>query len=177
MLTRCYRLRTNSPAQRIGEGVYALSKSSDERQSLFSYILSIPEKPNELQTEFGLRERGRFVVFVRNSQTPAPAPADMNGGMMERAEWPRGNVLMLIPGNINGNDLSGNGILNSSEGSKWGPLNPENLGGKNAEILCIGDKQSEQEEDEEELGILEEEDEERVKHLDGKLCSFECIEL
>lgn len=174
MLTLCYRPRTNSPAQRIGEGVYALSKSSDERQSRFSYILTIPEKPNELQMQFGLEEMGSFVVSVRNSQTPAPA--DVNGRMTEKEEYTGGNVLMLVPGNMNGNGFSGNSILDSFEGIKLGPLSPENLGCRNADILLIGDKLSEEEEVEEEIEILEKEGE-QMKHLDSKLCSFECIEL
>lgn len=61
------------PAPRpIGEGVYAITKLENDRQSHLAYILTIPDAPNDLQKEFGLQERGSFVISARNPETPAP---------------------------------------------------------------------------------------------------------
>lgn len=82
---RYSRERTDYPAQPIGEGVYAITKSDNERQSHFVYMLTIPEKPNELQEDFGLKEQGSFVISVRNPQTPSPP----NAALPDPAEYPK----------------------------------------------------------------------------------------
>jgi hypothetical protein len=55
---------------------------------------------------------------------------------------------------------------------KWGAVQPKHLDYKNAEILFIGEKSFPQESEHkgtaDELLQLEEEDERRVAHLDGK---------
>ena len=78
-----HRERTDFPAQPIGEGIYAIAKSDNERQSHFVYMLTIPEKPSELQQDFGLQEKGSFVISVRNPKTPAPP----NAGIPEPAKY------------------------------------------------------------------------------------------
>lgn len=69
----------------IGEGIYAITKSENERSSHLAYMLTIPETPDELQKEFGLKTRGSFVVNVRNPSTPAPPQA----GIPDPAEFPK----------------------------------------------------------------------------------------
>lgn len=69
----------------IGEGIYAITKSENERSSHLAYMLTIPETPDELQKEFGLKARGSFVVNVRNPSTPAPPQA----GIPDPAEFPK----------------------------------------------------------------------------------------
>jgi len=75
--------RTDFPALPVGEGVYAITKSDNERQSHFVYTLTIPEKPSELQEDFGLKEKGSFIISVRNPQMPAPP----NAAIPEPAEY------------------------------------------------------------------------------------------
>lgn len=79
------RERTDFPAQPVGEGVYAITESDNERQSHFAYMLTVPEKPNELQHDFGLQEKGSFVILVRNPATPRP----QNAAVSDPAEYPK----------------------------------------------------------------------------------------
>lgn len=69
----------------IGEGIYAITRSGNEGSSHLAYILTIPEAPDELQKEFGLKGRGSFIVKVRNPSTPAPPQA----GIPDLAEFPQ----------------------------------------------------------------------------------------
>lgn len=69
----------------IGEGIYAITKSEKERSSHLAYILTLPPAPDELQKEFGLKERGSFIVNTRNPAKPAPPQA----GIPDPAEFPQ----------------------------------------------------------------------------------------
>ncbi|KAF8537104.1 hypothetical protein BDD12DRAFT_746177 [Trichophaea hybrida] len=149
--------RTDFPAQPIGEGVYAITKSNNERQSHFAYMLTIPEEPNELQGDFGLKDKGSFVISVRNPQTPAPP----NVGIPDPAEYPKE-------------------IMEEFRGLKWGAVQPKHLDYQNTEILFIGEKNFPHEGDHKrtaELDLLEEEDEKRVAHLKGSESVFSDLEL
>jgi hypothetical protein len=48
-------------------------------------MLTIPETPNELQRDFGLKEKGSFVISVRNPDYP-PLPGQ---GPQLKAEFPK----------------------------------------------------------------------------------------
>ncbi|KAF8250077.1 hypothetical protein K440DRAFT_597477 [Wilcoxina mikolae CBS 423.85] len=150
--------RTDFPAQPIGEGVYAITKSDNERQSHFAYILTIPKEPNELQEDFGLKDKGSFIISVRNPQTPAPP----NAGIPDPAKYPKE-------------------IMEEFRGLKWGAVQPKHLDYQNAEILFIGEKSFPHEGDHkrtaEELDLLEEEDDKRVAHLKGSESVFSDLEL
>lgn len=87
--TRPLRERKNSPMKLIGEGIYALAKTEEERSTHLAYILTHPSTPGELQKDFGLKSRGSFVVNVRNPQTPAPPQA----GIPDPAEYSKECVL------------------------------------------------------------------------------------
>lgn len=67
--------RKNSAMEPIGEGIYAITRGENERSSHLAYILTIPDTPDELQKDFGLKVRGSFVTNVKNPSTPAPPQA------------------------------------------------------------------------------------------------------
>ena len=77
--------RTNPAARPICSGVYAILQNEKDRQSHLVYMITIPEKPDELQEEFGVHEKGSFVMSVRNPETPAPA----NFARKTPAEFPK----------------------------------------------------------------------------------------
>lgn len=77
--------RKNSAMEPIGEGIYAITRGKNERSSHLAYILTIPDAPDELQKEFGLKARGSFVVSVKNPSTPAPPQA----GIPDPAAFPK----------------------------------------------------------------------------------------
>ncbi len=79
------RERHDFPAIPVAEGVYAITKTDNERQSHFAYILTIPETPKELQEDLGLKQKGSFIVSARNPSTPAPP----NAGIPAPAEYPK----------------------------------------------------------------------------------------
>ena len=68
-------------------------------------------------------------------------------------------------------------IMDEFEGLKWGPVKPHHLDYQNAEVLFIGEKHFPDsggyQETGDELAQLEDEDEKRVKHLDGECTPFD----
>ncbi|KAI5806170.1 hypothetical protein EDC01DRAFT_725088 [Geopyxis carbonaria] len=171
-MTKTMGERTDYPAEPVGEGVYAITRSASERQSHFAYILTVPENPedHELQTEFGLRSKGSFVISVRNPKTSAPA----NAGLDDPAEYSKE-------------------IQEGFQGLKWGAVESRHLDYRNAEILFIGEKtfpgdgekgdgadgkvQKEHEGTKEELERLEHEDDARIKHLSAEERVFQDLEM
>jgi len=149
--------RTDFPAQPIGEGVYAITKSNNERQSHFVYMLTIPTKPDELQEDFGLKEKESFVISVRNPQTPSPP----NAAIPDPAEYSKE-------------------IIEEFRGLRWGSVQPKHFV-KNAEFLFIGERKFPEDGDHEgtadEVAQLEEEDEKRISHLKGDESVFADLEL
>ncbi|KAL1958961.1 hypothetical protein VTO42DRAFT_3514 [Malbranchea cinnamomea] len=62
-----------APATPLAEGVYAITSTG--RSSHLAYIITIPSELSEVQTDFGLRNRGSFVVSAKNPKFPGPASA------------------------------------------------------------------------------------------------------
>lgn len=157
-MTKTRGERTDSAAQPIGEGVYALVKHPTERSSHLAYHLTIPEHANEIQSEFGIKDRGSFIVSVKNPSAPAPQKA----AIADPAEFSKE-------------------IMDEFGGLRWLPLGKEHLEYKNAQILFIGERKvlegKEHEVAGEELKELEEEDEKRVEHLKGDEAVFRDLEL
>lgn len=60
-------------ARPLAEGVYALTSTT--RTSHLAYILTIPSKLGEIQTDFGLKDRGSFIVSTKNPKFPGPSTA------------------------------------------------------------------------------------------------------
>lgn len=115
-------------------------------------MLTLPSSPSELQDDFGLREKGAFVVSVRNPATPAPPYAG----------------IPALPG-------FSQPIKDAFDGKRWGAVTLEHLAYKHTELLFIGERHFPEDGEHEatatELARLEDEDETRIKHLSGKcLC-------
>lgn len=62
----------------IGEGIYAITTTGKE--SHLAYILTLPSKLEEVQKDIGLRERGSFVVSIKNPDQKAPANVSLPKG-------------------------------------------------------------------------------------------------
>ena len=59
----------------VAEGIYAITTTG--RESHLAYILTIPQQITGVQEDIGLREKGSFIVSVRNPQYEAPAQASL----------------------------------------------------------------------------------------------------
>lgn len=72
-------------------------------------------------------------------------------------------------------------IMDEFRGLRWGPLEPKHLDYKHAEVLFIGEKEipsgGELDAIVEEMEKLEDEDEMRIKHLNGNDAVFVDLEL
>lgn len=70
--------RTTPEARPYAEGVYALVKEG--RNSHLAYILTIPHQLGDIQHDFGLHNRGSFIVQSKNPKYPGPANAQLPQG-------------------------------------------------------------------------------------------------
>jgi hypothetical protein len=62
--------RTTPEAKPYAEGVYALIKEG--RSSHLAYILTIPRQLGDIQSDFGLYDRGSFVIQSKSPKYPGP---------------------------------------------------------------------------------------------------------
>jgi hypothetical protein len=62
--------RTVQEAKPYAEGVYAII--SEMRSSHLVYILTVPEEIGDIQKDFGLRDRGSWIVQSKNPKYPGP---------------------------------------------------------------------------------------------------------
>ncbi|KAJ5820117.1 hypothetical protein N7474_005708 [Penicillium riverlandense] len=148
--------RTVEEARPYAEGVYAIT--STRRASHLAYILTIPAELGDIQENFGLRNKGSWIVQSKNPKFPGPSFAQLP----KEPEYPE-------PVREKFGDL------------RWIPLEPEFLDYPNAQLLMIGEAQNElgkaatseghKEEHEQEPGQeiekLEQENENRVESLQG----------
>lgn len=158
--------RTTPEAKPYAEGVYAITKTA--RSSHLAYILTVPPEPGDLQHDFGLYKRGSFVFQSKNPQFPGPPHAQLPKG----PEYPES-------------------VMEKFGDLRWAPAEPEFLDYPNAQFLMVGERQEElgkagiaetgkephQKQPGEELEQLEEENEERMEHLDGNHAVFEDLGL
>ncbi|KAL6240132.1 hypothetical protein BDW75DRAFT_235958 [Aspergillus navahoensis] len=144
-------------AKPYAEGVYAMT--STKRATHIVYHITLPEKPGEIQEDFGLSERGSWLVQSKNPKFPSPPSARLP----KEPEYPES-------------------ILGKFGDLRWIPAEPELLDYPNAQFLMVGsaigdlgkaataeegDKRPEEEQPEEELSKMEEENEERIESLGG----------
>ncbi|TLD18303.1 hypothetical protein E2P81_ATG12098 [Venturia nashicola] len=158
--TQTLGTRQNSPVTPVGEGVYALTEVGNSTH--LAYMLTIPEKPEQVQDDLGLREKGSFVISLKNPTRKGPANATLD----EKPDYPQK-------------------FIDDFRGLAWMPIHKaEYLDYPNAQILLIGesqdkfgkaleatdkDKQDDNKESaEEELEKLEDEDQIRIDHLHGE---------
>ncbi|CAI7577340.1 unnamed protein product [Penicillium glandicola] len=148
--------RHTEEARPYAEGVYAIT--STERASHLAYILTIPAELGAVQEDFGLQERGSWIVQSKNPKYAGPPI----GQLPKDPEYPQS-------------------VLDKFEDLRWVPLRPEFLDYPNAQFLMIGEaqndlgkaafalgaKQRHEEEPGQELEKLEDENEHRVDALQG----------
>lgn len=152
--TKTAGTRHSPAATPFGEGVYAITTTG--RESHLAYILTLPEKLGEVQTEIGLQEKGSWILSTRNPQYPAPQNV----------------ALPEAPG-------FSQEILDEFRSLRWMGTLPKHLV-PNAQFLLVGepsgiekamqqDEKDEKDDDKskpmEEMQKLEDEDTERMEHL------------
>jgi len=163
--TKTVGTRHTPPIIPIGEGVYAVTETGST--SHLVYMLTIPEKPEEVQKEMGLNEKGSFVLSLKNPTKKGPA----NATLPEKPDYPQD-------------------VIDDFGNRSWMPVFKSTyLDYANAQILLIGehqdqfgsavepeakDKRTDKETPREELEMLEDEDQIRVEHLHGKLPASSC---
>lgn len=144
----------------VGEGVYAFTNTGGGRgTSHIAYMLTVPTSPGEVQDDMGIKDKGSFVISLKNPESSGPANAQLPQG----PDYPREFI----------DEFGGRG---------WMPAEPKHIDYANAQILMIGEdfenstnleanpkdeKDDAKELPEEELKKLESEDEQRVQHLKG----------
>lgn len=67
--------RNTEEARPYAEGVYAIT--STKRASHLAYVLTIPSELGEIQENFGLRERGSWILQSKNPKYPGPSYAQL----------------------------------------------------------------------------------------------------
>lgn len=151
--TKTAGTRHTPAATPFGEGVYAITTTG--RESHMAYMLTLPDKLGEVQTEIGLKEKGSWILSTRNPQYPAPPNAQLPQGPDFTKE-----------------------ILDEFRSLRWMGTLPKHLV-PNAQFLLIGEpsgidkatrpdekeKAAGKEEPIEELERLEDEDTARMEHL------------
>lgn len=140
------------------EGVYAITSAG--RDHHMAYIITLPDPLGEVQNDLGIRQRGSFVMSVKNPKAPGPANADLG----QDPGYP-------------------DELQNEFRSLRWAPLKPDHLNYEACQFLMIGetensidtamevqaqDGEKDKTEPKTELEKLEEEDERRVEHLGGK---------
>ncbi|KAJ5154484.1 uncharacterized protein N7500_009923 [Penicillium coprophilum] len=149
-------------ARPYAEGVYAIT--STPRASHLAYILTIPAELGDIQEDFGLRERGSWIVQSKNPKFAGPPI----GQLPKDPEFPPS-------------------VLAKFEDLRWVPMQPEFLDYPNSQFLMIGEaqnhlgkaasseggKQAHEEEPGQELEKLEDENEHRVDALQGDETIYE----
>ncbi|KAI0017062.1 hypothetical protein F4780DRAFT_627727 [Xylariomycetidae sp. FL0641] len=155
-VTKTAGTRHTPGAAPVAEGIYAITTTG--RESHLAYMVTLPEKLGEVQTEIGLREKGSFIISTRNPQYEAP----------------KGTALPEGP------DYSKE-ILDEFRSLRWMPTQPKHLDYPNTQFLLVGessgiekatesqkkDEQEGKEKPEEELEKLEDEDTHRMEALQG----------
>jgi hypothetical protein len=142
----------------LAEGIYAFTSTG--KDSHMAYILNIPSELGEVQKDFGLRERGSFVVSVKNPDKP-PTSGAQQQNVPGGADYPKD-------------------IIDDFKGLRWAPLTPRLIDWDGATFLMIGedfvkatesrpkDEREGKDDPEKEIEKLEGEDEIRVEHLKGE---------
>ncbi|KAI2694820.1 hypothetical protein DTO012A7_6451 [Penicillium roqueforti] len=154
--------RHTEAARPYAEGVYAIT--SAPRASHLAYILTIPAELGDVQEDFGLQERGSWIVQSKSPKFPGPPV----GQLPKNPEFPPS-------------------VLEKFGDLRWVPLQPEFLDYPYSQFLMIGsaqndlgkaassmgDKQPKEEEPGQELEKMADEDEHRVDSLQGDATVYE----
>lgn len=158
--TQTSGVRHTPPVAPLGEGVYAItSTGGGQGTTHLVYMLTVPEKPGQVQQDVGIDDKGSFVLSLKNPESSGPAYASLP----EKPDYPKE-------------------FIDEFRGRGWMPVAPKHLDYPNAQLLLIGEdfessknleaKPNDEQDDkkrspEEELQKLEDEDEHRVDSLKG----------
>ncbi|OJJ60731.1 hypothetical protein ASPSYDRAFT_758117 [Aspergillus sydowii CBS 593.65] len=144
-------------AKPYAEGVYAITTT--KRATHLVYHVTLPEKAGDIQEDFGLSDRGSWLMQSKNPKFPGPPFARLP----QEPEFPES-------------------IQQKFRDLRWIPTEPELLDYPNAQFLMIGsasgdlgkaataepgDKRPEEEEPGEEIVKMEDENEDRIEALGG----------
>jgi hypothetical protein len=159
--TKTVGVRSMPEVTPLGEGVYAMtSTGGGQGTTHLAYMLTIPSELGEVQKDVGIKEKGSFVLSLKNPESSGPANAQLPQG----PDYPKD-------------------IIDEFRGRAWMPVHPKHLNYANAQMLLIGEdfdsssnldaapkdeKDDAKETPQEELEKLEHEDELRVEHLKGR---------
>ncbi|RMJ25109.1 hypothetical protein PHISP_04008 [Aspergillus sp. HF37] len=159
--------RTVQEAKPYAEGVYAII--SEMRSSHLVYILTVPAEIGDIQKDFGLRDRGSWIVQSKNPKFPGPPYARLP----KDPEYPEH-------------------VKEQFADLRWVPTKPELIDYPNAQFLMIGssqddlgraasaeprEKKPEEEQPKQELEQMEAENESRVDALKGDHTVYEDLGL
>ncbi|KAL1983112.1 hypothetical protein VTN96DRAFT_442 [Rasamsonia emersonii] len=108
--------RTTPEAKPYAEGVYAITRTT--RASHLAYILTIPSEVSDIQQDFGLYNRGSFIIQSKNPKYPGPSYARLP----KDPEYPKD-------------------VMEKFADLRWVPAEPELLDYPNAQFLMIGEAQ------------------------------------
>ncbi|KAM5345839.1 hypothetical protein ACJ41O_011700 [Fusarium nematophilum] len=154
--TKTAGTRRTPAAKPVGEGVYAITSTG--RESHLAYLMTLPEKLEEVQEELGLKEKGSFIVSTKNPQYPGPANARLPKG----PDYPKE-------------------IIDEFRSLRWLPSRPNHFDYVNTQVLLVGEssgiakavepQKEDREDGKEEPGTvlenLEGDDLKRMRHLAG----------
>lgn len=148
----------------VGEGVYAMTRTGGGQGTThLAYMLTVPSSPGEVQEDIGIKDKGSFVISLKNPESSGPANAQLPQGPDYPSEF-----------------------IEEFGGRGWMPAEPKHIDYANAQILMIGEsfdgsnnleanpkdqKDDAKELPEEEIKKLESEDEQRIEHMKGELLS------
>ena len=76
--TKTVGTRHTPSATPVGEGVYAVTSTGKE--SHMAYMLTLPEKLDDVQKELGLKEKGSFILSTKNPKAEGPANTQLPEG-------------------------------------------------------------------------------------------------
>jgi len=156
------------PVTPIGEGVYAITSTG--RTSHLAYILAIPGEVGKKQKDIGIRDKGSFIISLKNPAIKGPAYAQLSG----KPDFPKS-------------------VLEEFRGLRWMSIQkPEHLECPNSQLLLVGEGQdtfkgafggSENDvnagsrDREVELEELDEEEEARLEQLHGEDSIFDDLHI
>lgn len=163
--TKTKGLRRDEPVTPIAEGVYAISQTEDLTTHLV-YSTTIPSEMGEVQQDLGLKDRGSFIISVKNPERSGPASAQLP----QKPEFPKE-------------------IVAEFRNLAWSAVKPKYLDYEYCQILLIGEKvesaiepikkdqKHQKDTPQEELEKLEHEDELRIQHLHGDDSVFDDLQI
>ncbi|KAJ8659708.1 hypothetical protein O0I10_004690 [Lichtheimia ornata] len=77
--------RTVHPSRPMGEGVYEIATHNGH--SHLAYMLTLPDKPHEVQEAFNIEEKASIIMAVKNPEKSSPPSAGLSS--KQKADFPK----------------------------------------------------------------------------------------